>query len=156
MAAWARICCPVDFSPASREALERAAELARGSGAELVLVHVYEPRPRPVVTDTLVAEPEMLAQAPVELERELTAWRDAARKASARPVDCAFLRGDPTAEIVRFAGEGRYDLLVLGTHGRSELEHAAFGSVAEQVVREAPCSVLVARAGARSRGGGGR
>jgi len=156
MTAWTRIACPVDFSPASRVALERAAELARGSGAELMLIHVYEPRPRPLKTDTLVADAELLDQAPVELERELTAWRDVARKASARPVDCAFLRGDPTAEIVRFAGEGRYDLLVLGTHGRTELEHAAFGSVAEKVVREARCSVLVVRPVARSPGGEGR
>jgi universal stress protein A len=145
MPAWTRICCPVDFSVVSRFAMEQAAELAWRSGGELTLVHVYERRPRPVVTDTLVSAPELLDQAPVELERELTSWRDAARRLASRPVDCSFLAGEPISEIVRFAREGSYDLIVMGTHGRAELEHAVFGSVAEKVVREAPCSVLVVR-----------
>jgi nucleotide-binding universal stress UspA family protein len=55
------------------------------------------------------------------------------------------LTGAPADEIVRFAREGCYDAIVMGTHGRAGREHLVFGSVAQAVVREAPCTVVVAR-----------
>ena len=53
--------------------------------------------------------------------------------------------GDPATTIVEHAAQGGYDLLVLGTHGRTGIAHAALGSVAEKVVRSAPCPVLTVR-----------
>ena len=56
------------------------------------------------------------------------------------------LQGIASSEIVRFAGESGHDLIVMGTHGRTGIKHALLGSVAEKVVREAPCPVLTLRA----------
>ena len=145
MIGWKKICCPVDFSAASRLAMEQAVELARGSGGELVLLHVDERPPRPVTTDTLVSTSEILDLAVVELERTLADWRDAAARMGASNVDTSFLAGDPAEEIVRFVREERCELVVMSTHGRREPERAVFGSVAEKVVRRAGCSVLVLR-----------
>ncbi len=145
MPAWTRICCPVDLSPVSRVAMEAAAELASRFGAELTLLHVVERVPRPVTSETLVAQHELLELGGFELERAVAEWRDAAVPIASRPVDYALVPGDPATEITRFAAEGRFDLVVMGTHGRTELEHAALGSVAERVVRAAPCAVLVVR-----------
>ena len=57
--------------------------------------------------------------------------------------------GVPFVEIVRAARESGTDLIVMGSHGRTGLEHLLIGSVAERVVRKAPCSVLVVRDKAR-------
>ena len=145
MPTWTRICCAVDLSPPSRLAMETAAELASRFGAELTLLHVVERVPRPVTSDTLVSPREVLELTGFELERAVAEWRDAAVRTASRPVDYALVPGHPATEIARFAGEGRFDLLVMGTHGQTELEHAILGSVAERVVREAPCTVLVVR-----------
>src|SRR5207237_10217851 len=61
------------------------------------------------------------------------------------PVHHVFLEGDPASEIVRYAFDAGVDLIVMGTHGRTGLERLLMGSVAEHVMREAPCSVLVVK-----------
>jgi nucleotide-binding universal stress UspA family protein len=61
------------------------------------------------------------------------------------PVNHVFLEGDPATEIVRFANESGIDLVVMGTHGRTGVERLLMGSVAEKVMREAHCSVLVVK-----------
>jgi nucleotide-binding universal stress UspA family protein len=61
------------------------------------------------------------------------------------PVQHVFLIGDPAGEIVRYAADRGIDLIVMGTHGRTGLERLLMGSVAEKVMREAPCSVLVVK-----------
>lgn len=76
-------------------------------------------------------------------------WRD--QLESVRPANPAiavthvFLEGDPAAEITRYAAESGTDVIVLGTHGRTGVERQLMGSVAEQVMREAACSVLVVK-----------
>jgi nucleotide-binding universal stress UspA family protein len=55
------------------------------------------------------------------------------------------VRGKPHVEIVRYAREKDIDLIVMGSHGLSGLEHVLFGSTAEQVVRESPCNVFVVK-----------
>ncbi len=59
--------------------------------------------------------------------------------------DSLLIQGTPTQTIVDTAGEQRVDLIIMGTHGRTGLAHVFLGSVAEHVVRQAPCPVLVAR-----------
>ena len=61
------------------------------------------------------------------------------------PVHHAFLEGDPASQIVRYAADAGIDLIVMGTHGRTGLERQLMGSVAEKVMRDAPCSVLVVK-----------
>jgi nucleotide-binding universal stress UspA family protein len=136
----------VDLSEPSREALDEAADLARRTGAELDLVFVVVPPPQ-LATDMLVA-PAGAAQAVAEEEaRTLARWRADAEARVDHPVSTHQpLASDPAAEIVRHAREHHADLVVVGTHGRTGLRRAVMGSVAERVVRSAPCPVLVARA----------
>jgi nucleotide-binding universal stress UspA family protein len=61
------------------------------------------------------------------------------------PYTHVFLEGDPATEIVRYANDERVDLIVMGTHGRTGVERLLMGSVAEKVMRDAPCSVLVVK-----------
>lgn len=145
-AEWKRICCPIDFSDASRAAMEVAADLARRFGAELVLLHAY-PIPGYTFPDgSVVASPKMMQELAEQAERHLGEWRsDAERLAGGPRVGMEKAVGEPAAEILSYARESGVDLLVLGTHGRTGLEHALMGSVAERVVRKAHCPVLTVR-----------
>ncbi len=142
---WKRICCPIDFSDASRAALEVAADLARRNGAELWLLHAY-PVPGYTFPDgSVVASPKMLQDLADAAQRHLDEWRAIAERSGAPRVETAKEAGEPAAEIVAFARERGADLLVLGTHGRTGIEHALMGSIAERVVRKAHCPVLTVR-----------
>jgi universal stress protein A len=124
---WRRLCCPIDFSNASRTALEHAACLARDLDGELTLVHV---RPAPTIPEDRERE----------LDARLAAWAYEAEWRANREVASTVLRGQPVDEIVRLAREGRFDVLVLGTHGL-----IALGSLVEQVMRQTSCPVVVVR-----------
>ncbi len=139
-----RICCATDFSEPSRIAMLEAAELARRLDADLELAHVHTP-PSTVGTDLLAAHVELPDEALAETEKTLSVWRDEAERLVGRPVRSTVLTGDAASEIARFAREGAIDLLVVGTHGRRGLRRFVVGSVAERVVREAPCAVVVGR-----------
>ena len=143
---WKRICCPIDFSDASRAAMEVAADLARRTGAELVLLHAY-PIPGYTFPDgSVVASPKMMQDLADQAERHLEEWRaDAAKLVGAPRVGTQKAVGEPAAEIVSYAKSAGVDLVVVGTHGRTGLEHALMGSVAERVVRRAHCPVLTVR-----------
>jgi nucleotide-binding universal stress UspA family protein len=114
---------PTDFSEASELAGGVARDLARESGATLHVVHVVPP-----VTD------------PADSAERLT--ETGKRLADGTPVETALLSGRVAREIVRYAREHGVGLIVLATHGRTGLSHAILGSVAEAVVRLAPCLVL--------------
>lgn len=142
---WKRICCPIDFSDASRAAMEVAADLARRFEAELVLLHAY-PVPGYTFPDgSVVASPKMLQELADGAERHLEEWRGEAARLGAPRASTAKSAGDPAKEIVSFAREAGVDLLVLGTHGRSGIEHALMGSITERVLRKAHCPVLTVR-----------
>jgi len=143
---WKRICCPIDFSDASRAAMEVAADLARRFGAELVLLHAY-PVPGYTFPDgSVVASPRMMQELADQAQKHLEEWRaDAERLVGAPRVSAERAVGEPAAEIVSFASGRGVDLLVLGTHGRTGIEHALMGSIAERVVRRAHCPVLTVR-----------
>jgi universal stress protein A len=120
---------PTDFSEASDEAARVARDLAGETGAILHVVHVVPP-----VTDPANAA-ERLADVGTQL-------------GEGRRVETALLSGRIAGEIVRYARERRIDLIVLGTHGRTGFSRAILGSVAEAVVRLAPCLVLTVPASA--------
>lgn len=146
-AEWKRICCPIDFSDTSRAAMEVAADLARRFGAELVLLHAY-PVPGYTFPDgSVVASARMMQELADQVARHLGEWRKSAEALGAARVSTATSVGEPAAEIVSHAAAKGVDLLVLGTHGRTGLEHALMGSVAERVVRHAQCPVLTVRSG---------
>ncbi len=96
------------------------------------------------------AIPEALLETPPSLARDETApqdrplpgWRALAERLGAPSVDTQRSVGTPGPEIVAMARRDAYDLIVMGTHGRTGLGHLVLGSVAEEVVRHAPCPVL--------------
>lgn len=142
---WKRILCPVDFSETARAAMETAVELAARFDAELVLVHAY-PIPGYTFPDgSAVASARMLQELADEAARHLDEWRELAVKAGAKKVSVDTAVGDPAGEIVRVAADKKADLIVMGTHGRTGIEHALMGSIAERVVRRAKCPVLTVR-----------
>jgi nucleotide-binding universal stress UspA family protein len=142
MSAWNRICCPIDFSRVSRIAMEEAATLGSRFGGSVTLLHIETGTPLPAPEATLVPA-EALHMVTLERERQLEAWRAAAERISRAPVDSALVEGDPATEIIRFVAGSRYDVIVMGTHGRSGRDKVPFGSVAQKVILDAPCPVLV-------------
>ena len=148
MARIRKILVPTDFSESSQSALQQAAELARALGASLELLHVWEV---PVFLPGELIVSDGAGQASLmDLVRDRANQRLAALIASSEQegihfsaVSCTL--GIPHATIVDVATAGQHDLIVLGSHGRTGLTHALLGSVAERVVRHAPCTVVVAR-----------
>jgi len=139
---WKRILCPVDFSPPSRSAMAVAAGLAARFGAELTLFHAYPLPGYTLPEGTILPSPKMLQDLAGQTDAILEEWKGEAAKLGAAGVRTAKSVGEPAAEIVDFAASGSFDLVVIGTRGRTGLRHALLGSVAERVVRRAACPVL--------------
>lgn len=147
-----RILVTTDFSDTSLEAFPVAAEIASHFDAELLIVHVLPvdtptPWDIPPYADFGLASlplPEYEAQVRQEVERRLSAA--AAKHAPAGTKVRTFVgRGDAAAEVGRIAEQEKADLVVLATHGWTGWRHLVFGSVAEKILREAPCPVLSVR-----------
>lgn len=126
---------PTDFSPSSRLAFQLAESLALKHGAKLIVLHVSQ------------TYPGVGREVPEELLSESA--REGLQAIQPRDPNLEMRRlvlSGPTAEvIIEFAQENACDLIVMGTHGRTGLAHALLGSVAEKLVREAPCPVLTVR-----------
>jgi nucleotide-binding universal stress UspA family protein len=141
-----RILVPTDFSDNSLAAVRYAAELADKFGAELVLLHV--------VQDVALVLPDAVMPTPV-VTPDLTQMADAAKAGLAKIIDSQNLGrlnprsevrvGSPAAEIDAAAKDLKADLICVSTHGRTGLAHLLLGSVAERIVRYAPCPVLIVR-----------
>jgi nucleotide-binding universal stress UspA family protein len=129
---------PTDFSEQSRYAFGLACALARDHGAGLVLLHVAEP---PVVAFAEGIFPVGPAGRDQELREQLESLDPGPGLRAERRLE----QGDVVEEILRVAEEARCDLIVMGTHGRTGLARLLMGSVAEQVVRRAPCPVLTVK-----------
>jgi nucleotide-binding universal stress UspA family protein len=130
---------PTDFSTASDAALEHAAALAKSSNARLLIVHVEEPPLAYGGGELYYGLPEP------DSERILKMLEDVRPKDPAVPFTHRLTMGDPAGEIVRIATEEQVEMIVLGTHGRTGMVRFLMGSVAEAIVRRAPCPVLVYR-----------
>ena len=127
---------PTDFSESSGGAFQFACSLARDYGARLVVVHVT---PNSIVAVPLVTIPAEPVDVRERLLEELASLRSPDPKVS---LERHLKEGDPATEILQFAQQIRCDLIVMGTHGRTGL---IVGSVAEQVLRKAPCAVLTVK-----------
>jgi nucleotide-binding universal stress UspA family protein len=138
------ILCPVDFSTGSRLALDTAVELAVEAGARLTVAHVHE-MPSILHSEAAVAMPALAEKLQAEAGRELEKARGEAQRLGAPEVETALVPGVAWDQIVKLARARDCDLVVMGTHGRTGLEHALLGSVAERVARHAHCPVLVVR-----------
>jgi nucleotide-binding universal stress UspA family protein len=142
---FARLLVPTDFSGGSELAWAAARRLAAGLGAELVLVHVLVETP--LYSEgpfTMQRARDVFDAARVWAVKTLGEWTATATAAglSARWV---VRTGVPHEEIVGAAAQERADLIVIGTHGRGGLDRALLGSVADRVIRLAPCPVVTVR-----------
>ena len=141
-----RMLFPTDFSEYSSHALPYALALAQDYGAELHLLHVVPTPEWSVQFETVT--PVLDAAFFEELEKNARERLEEVVPAEVRKriaVKLAVRRGTAFLEIVRYAREEHIDLIAIATHGRTGLRHALFGSVAEKVVRKAPCPVLSVR-----------
>ncbi len=136
-----KILCPVDFSQGSEKAVEKALELAKATGAEIELLHVYSlpvlalPDAAVTVSPTYVAELTNRAQKALdEHQARLTAAGVSSH--------VKLLEGSPANAIVDHAKSIGAYMIIMGTHGRSGFRRFLLGSVAERVVRMAETPVL--------------
>ncbi len=141
MAGFRRICCPTDFSDPARRALDRALAIGIPENSELTLLHVDDPLRAGV--DVAFAPPYGAVEDAGATT--LARWKADAEKRLQRTVQAVSLAGPAAQTIVDFAREKEIDLLVLASHGKGSFEKRVLGRVTEQVVRLAPCDVLVIR-----------
>ncbi len=136
---------PTDFSNGARAAMDSALSLAKDYDAKLVLLYVIQ--------DISIAEwyiPSSISAADFTEEMKTSAGKEMEKwaveaKAKVKDVDQMVVHGVPFVEIIRTAKEKNADLIVIGTHGRTGIDHMLFGSTAEKVVRKSPCPVLTVR-----------
>jgi nucleotide-binding universal stress UspA family protein len=138
------IVAPVDFSPASRRALDEAIELASACGAKLDIIHAVE-----VLTYRGVEYKEVMKSGTYEDDRQQAAedleeWAAIARDRGVEP-RCQVVEGDARRAIIEYANEVGADLIVLGAKGHSRLLDLLVGSVASSVAHNAKCSVHLVR-----------
>ena len=139
-----KILVPVDFSTPSQKAIRYARPFAEQFGASLMLLHVIEPIVYPVEFGYLPVEPqEAEEQRLAEFQRRLKQL--GAELGATVPVQTQVRIGRAWKEVVDAAKAQSTDLIVVATHGYTGLQHALLGSVAEKIVRHAPCPVLVVR-----------
>jgi nucleotide-binding universal stress UspA family protein len=129
---------PTDFSDQSANAFRLACALARDYGAHLVLLHVTV---RPVVAFGEGVFPGDLE----DYRREGNEKLDRLDPGPSVRVTRRLEDGDPVGDILRVAEEIHCDLIIMGTHGRTGLARLLMGSVAEQIVRKAPCPVVTVK-----------
>lgn len=136
---------PTDFSQGARAAMDHAVSLAQDYDAKLILLYVIQ--------DISIAEwyiPSSLSVTDLVEDMQKSAWKEMdkwGREAAGKVKDTEkqVVRGVPFVEIIRTAKERNADLIVIGTHGRTGIDHMLFGSTAEKVVRKAGCPVLTVR-----------
>jgi nucleotide-binding universal stress UspA family protein len=137
-----RILLPVDFSEHSKSALRYARALAIIYDARLEVVHVIDSEIIPVVygLDAMAPPTEQVHQRAAEALRDLVAG-----ETEAEQITTTVTVGHPATEVLAYAKAREVDLIVIATHGRSGLKHFLMGSVAEKVVRMAPCPVFTVK-----------
>jgi nucleotide-binding universal stress UspA family protein len=123
-----KVLYPTDFSSYSNQAYFHALAQAEIHGASLTILYVYNPSQRDGDREYWRGQLEQIRPSNLDI-----------------PVEHVLLEGDPAQEINRYARDANFDLIVLGTHGRTGRERLLMGSVAEKVMRDGPCSVLVVK-----------
>jgi universal stress protein A len=141
-----KILVATDFGEASDAALSYGRELARTFGATLQVLHVVENVISRYATEfALVAYPEVQAQVEDAARKHLDGLLSEEDREKLRATPVILTSMSTASAIVDYAKEERVDLIIVGTHGRGAVAHLLLGSVAERVVRGAPCPVLVVR-----------
>ena len=142
-----KVLVATDFGPASESALRYAQALARGFGAELHVLHVVEN----LLTRAIDGYGYAAISPEVQLDVETAGLKQTEALVSEEDRQelhakaATVTSNSPATEIVDYARNNGIDLIVVGTHGRGAIAHIFMGSVAERVVRTAPCPVLTVR-----------
>lgn len=145
MIALNQILLPTDFSPQAEVARSWACQLCEQFKAELHLLHVLESHPGATPAFGMgLAPPQSVKESIPLIRKILDDYIDSEWK-SKNQVAISIRDGAAFVEIVRYARDSDIDLIVLSTHGRTGIPHMMMGSVAERVVRSAPCPVLTVR-----------
>jgi nucleotide-binding universal stress UspA family protein len=134
-----------DFSDHAQRAVDVATDLARRYAAKLSIVHVHQPVMYAAPDAFLLRPSNELEEVMTAVGKKLEEIAGSVRGDGTLQIDTKLLQGAPVQEIGRLAADGGYDLIVMGTHGRTGVAHALIGSVAERVVRTAACPVLTVR-----------
>lgn len=155
-----RILVPLDGSERAAAALPHAETIAKFANARLMLIQVI-PSTAMLVSETAVAsptlgmptvDPYLSASQFQAVEEAMTSEAQATLDAAAAPLrergiqtETVVLKGNPADSILAYAHENQIDMIVMSTHGRTGLARLVFGSVAESVLRNASCPVLLIR-----------
>jgi universal stress protein A len=143
MSPFKKILVATDFSQHASAALRLATELAKAGDGELRLVHVLDLIPYSLPDGMPIYDAVTLTRVRDDATRRLSEQKEEALKAGVRRVEATLLDGQPSYEIVRVAADWEAGVIVIGTHGRRGFSRLLLGSVAERVVRNAHCPVLV-------------
>jgi nucleotide-binding universal stress UspA family protein len=137
-----KVLIAIDGEPIAVRAAETGVDLAQALGAEVAFVHVVDAS-LAYSGDTGPPASELIAAAKLDAKRLVAAIR---QRLSPQSSALEFIQvGTPSEEIVKAAKEWSADLLVIGSHGRGGMQRALLGSVAETVMRRAPCPLVVVR-----------
>ncbi|HWO22741.1 MAG TPA: universal stress protein [Kofleriaceae bacterium] len=140
-----KILCPIDFSPGSQQAMRMAIRLANEADAELVLGHAWYVPPVAFSGEHVFA-PAVMQELNAGAQEALDHAVREAKELGAKRLSSWLLAGMPRHEIIKLLEhDPAFDLVVMGTHGRTGLGRILLGSIAESIVRHAPCSVLAVR-----------
>jgi nucleotide-binding universal stress UspA family protein len=137
------ILCGTDFSEASYHALDYGLRFAKASDGTLLVVHLVH-----VPAGDLLGEQAYTLNFS-EVRSQMQTLLDElyrGRLQSYAKTELLIDFGDPSQQLIKVAGDRNVDLIVTSTHGRSGLSHLIMGSVAEKIIRHAPCPVFVVRA----------
>lgn len=138
------IVCPVDFSEYTEGILRYAVSIAKKYDARLHLLHVI-PNLNYFTPYESFLTPENLVLIEKNIEKEIEKDFEKIVKNIDMPVKKIIKTGVTFVEIIDYVKEENIDLVVMGTHGRSGIEHILIGSVAEKILRRSPCPVLTVR-----------
>jgi nucleotide-binding universal stress UspA family protein len=135
---------PIDFSAYADQALDYAIALAQKLSARLTLVHVIHIIPLGIAEGGAPLPQTYLETLEADVQQSLEAY---CKRVADAGLECAVLalHGVPFQAILDVARDERVDMIIMGTHGRTGFKHVLLGSVAEKVVRLAPCPVLITR-----------
>ncbi|MGA2105716.1 universal stress protein [Methanoregula sp.] len=138
---FSRILVATDGSEKNRAALDEGIKIAHATGATIYVAYVIDMGTfSSMSAEVPLGDPYRVFKAEAE-----QAFARVKSKAGDTKVETAILEGRPAAEIVKFAAKNKIDLIIIGTQGKKGLERLLLGSVAEEIIRSAPCRVLVVK-----------
>ncbi len=140
-----KILVTTDLSEESRSAMEFAVWLASKEKASITLLYCVDNLPTVAYHTVDLSFDKFREEIMFQEQKRLKTFTTATEKLFKTKVHTQLVEGNASQEIVHFAGKNGFDLIVMNTHGRTGIQHTILGSVAEKVVRKAPCPVLTIR-----------